>query len=108
MVRRGGTLLEGMWEPPGVELSDGARPAAALARMLAARGVRTKLERTGRVVRHTITHHSIEVEVWRGVVEEVSPRSGDARYVDPRRPGVPLTGLARRLLQRTREGRRGQ
>ena len=112
MERRSGALLDGMWEPPGVEMNGerGAGPSlrAALARL----GVRARLRRTDSAVRHTITHRAIVVEVWRGeplaatpgarAAKLRAPRGGGARWVDPARPGVPLTALARKLAVNTR------
>src|SRR5262249_21681184 len=68
MTPRRGPLLEGLWEPPGVELP-GASPARPrLARALRALGLRARLAPTGRTVRHVITHRRVEVEVWRGTL----------------------------------------
>jgi A/G-specific adenine glycosylase len=100
VVRRAGPLLEGLWEPPAVELGTRASAARALRAQLAELGVRVKLARTGRIVHHTITHHDIRAEVWRGAVEvgaaPALPR-GVARWIDPSRPAVPLTALARKV-----------
>ncbi len=127
MTRRDGRLLEGLWELPGVEIDDGARAGdAAIGRVLATRrtvatrralgaalrrlGIRARLTPTGRTVRHTITHRTIEVEVWRAVpAGRLKPRAAVAalpakpraslRYVDPERPAVPLTALARKITR---------
>ena len=110
MMRREGALLAGLWEPPGVELTDGASARATLERALAGLGVRTQLEPTNETVRHTITHRRIEVEVWRGVLAgrgpavEGAPRRGSratkgARWVGITRPEVAVTALARRLAR---------
>ena len=101
MVRRTGALLDGLWEPPGVELSPHQSARAALAAELERLGVRAKLENTKTLVRHTITHRVIEVEVWRGELKgpwERRPRA--VRAVDARGGGTPLTGLAIKLLKR--------
>jgi A/G-specific adenine glycosylase len=97
MERREGALLAGLWEPPGVELANGAAPAVALRAALASIGVRARLSDAGRVVRHTITHRAITVEVWQGALTGPAPRTARLRWVDPARPGVPLTALARKL-----------
>jgi A/G-specific adenine glycosylase len=100
MAPRRGRLLEGLWEPPGVELTGARSARSPLGRALRELGVRARLEPTGRTVRHVITHRRIEVEVWRGTLIGVAPRS--ARFVDPRRPAVPLTALARRVARDAR------
>jgi len=97
MERREGALLGGLWEPPGVELANGASPASALRASLARLGVRGRLAPTGRTVRHTITHRAISVEVWQGALVGAVPRRAHLRWVDPARPAVPLTALARKL-----------
>lgn len=98
MTRREGALLEGLWEPPGVEISRGA-VRSALNAELAARGVHARLVPTRRRVRHTITHRSIEVEIWRGTLTAAARRTAKTRFVDPRRPVVPLTALASKLTR---------
>ena len=100
MVRREGALLDGLWEPPGVELSPGEDARAALHAELARLGVRVTLESTREIVRHTITHRSIRVEVWRGSAA-TGTRATAARFVDVRRarPAVPLSGLAIKLVR---------
>jgi A/G-specific adenine glycosylase len=97
MARREGRLLAGLWEPPGVDLANGDAPAGALRRALADLGLRCRFSSTGRVVRHTITHRAISVEVWRGALRGPAPRRARLRWVDPARPVAPLTALARRL-----------
>ncbi len=97
MERREGALLAGLWEPPGVEVGNGASPARVLGAALAGLGVRAKLSDAGRVVRHTITHRAISAEVWHGALIGPAPRIARLRWVDPARPGVPLTALARKL-----------
>jgi A/G-specific adenine glycosylase len=98
MTRREGALLAGLWEPPGVELERGAAARASLAHALAELGVRATLTRTEEVVRHTITHRRIEVEVWRGALDSGPACTlKRARWVDPTRPEVAITALARKL-----------
>jgi A/G-specific adenine glycosylase len=106
MVRREGALLAGLWEPPGIEVGERQETARDLGAALAAVGVRAGLEPTARRVRHTITHRSIEVEVWKGTLAAAAPRRSTARFVDPRRPGVPLTALAAKLTDPRRSLRR--
>lgn len=97
MTRRRGALLNGLWEPPGVELSSGANAREALAAELRRLGVRSKLEPTGRTIRHTITHRSIEAEVWRGTLAAGAVRGG-ARFIGRMTTGVGLSALASRVV----------
>jgi A/G-specific adenine glycosylase len=99
MARREGALLAGLWEPPGIDLANGSAAGPALRAALARLGARVRLVATGRVVRHTITHRTIAVEVWRGTPVGATRRRADLRWVDPARPGVPLTALARKLTR---------
>jgi len=106
MVRMEGPLLAGLWEPPGVELRNGAVPGLALRKALAGVGLRADLSPTGRAVRHSITHRSITVEVWSGTLRGAAPRGARLRWVDARRPSLPLTALARKLTGRPSRGRK--
>jgi adenine-specific DNA glycosylase len=99
MARREGAQLAGLWEPPGTDLANGAAAAPALRAALARLGARARLTATGRVVRHTITHRTITAEVWRGTPIGATPRRANLRWVDPARPAVPLTALARKLTR---------
>jgi A/G-specific adenine glycosylase len=120
LARREGALLGGLWEPPGVDLANGESPAARLRAALASLGVRARLAPTGRTVKHTITHRAIVADVWRGAATpgrsaaRLRERAERARWVRREAPGVPLTALARRLLDeapsadpRPRAGTRG-
>jgi hypothetical protein len=110
MERRTGTLLAGLWEPPGVTLANGASAGPALAAALRGLGVPIELEKsprdgrstalapTGRTVRHTITHRAIMVEVWRGVFSGRPTRSARVRWVKPADRTLPFTALARKLV----------
>ncbi len=100
MERREGVLLAGLWEPPGVALVNGAAPARALRTALARLGLRARLTPAGRTVRHAITHRAIVAQVWHGAPVGPTPRTARLRWVDPQRPGVPLTALARKLTRR--------
>jgi A/G-specific adenine glycosylase len=97
--RRAGELLEGLWEPPGVELAAGAAAGRALSARLRALGVRAKLADSGERVRHTITHRRIEVEVWRGRASAAPARRATVRAVDANEPGVAMTALGKRVVQ---------
>src|SRR5262245_32107602 len=101
VARREGSLLAGLWEPPGVELASSEDPGARLARRLAELGVRARLRSLGRSVRHTITHRDIRVELWEGELAGAAPRNNEsARWVaGDRANGVPLTALGARLLR---------
>ena len=125
LVRRTGAVLDGMWEPPGVEI--GRTPVRVTLRAELCRlGVRTTLTPTAHRVKHRITHHEIEVQVWRGAVSSGATSPGlrrggitavashpaapaaDAvlRWVDAHAPDVPLTGLTRRLARLLASGQR--
>jgi A/G-specific adenine glycosylase len=100
LVRRlSGALLEGLWEPPGVELADGAPARRALAAHLGELGLAARLWDSGRRVRHTITHRAIEVEMWEGSARGRVPRGPALRWVDPEAPAVALTALTRKLAR---------
>ena len=105
MVRRAGALLDGLWEPPGVEVTDREPVRRALARVLAGLGVRGALHETAVRIRHTITHRTIEVDVWRCEPGRPGPRAGGTRpgrgrlrWVAPGEREVALSALARRVL----------
>ncbi len=98
MVRRSGSLLEGLWEPPGVELRDGESARAALGAELKRLGVKARIEPTGRKLGHAITHRAIEVEVWEGSAWGRA-RGGKLRWVEPARSGVPITSTARKVMR---------
>ena len=99
LVRRSGELLDGLWEPPGVDLV-GREPAARLlARALARLGIRGALHATAARVRHTITHRTIEAEVWRCEPGPPLPRAGARlRWVARGERELALSALARRVL----------
>jgi len=99
VVRREGALLDGLWEPPGVELPAGRPAGAVLTRALGALGLSARLADTGQVLRHVITHRSIAVEVWRAVRVAGTLRAGSAaRWVPPGSRTLALTALGRRLV----------
>jgi hypothetical protein len=98
VARREGRLLDRLWEPPGVDLEPREPAAKALAARLASLGVSATLTDTGRRVRHTITHRSIEVELWQAMPRRgPSPRSSATlRWADVGKREIALTALARR------------
>jgi A/G-specific adenine glycosylase len=100
--RRDGGLFGGLWEPPMVEaLSlDDARPA------LAGLGItlgRTRLREVGRVT-HVLTHRRMEVVVASGrraagtAAEALQEPYEKAAWLDPERPGVGVSTLARKVI----------
>ena len=97
VVRRDGPPLAGLWEPPGVELAPGRSARAALDARLAGIGLRARLAPAGTTIRYAITHRDITAEVWHGELAGSLPRSARLRWVDPRRPGVALTALAKKV-----------
>jgi A/G-specific adenine glycosylase len=120
VTRRRGKLLEGLWEPPGVELAAGESARPKLRAELVRLGIRARLVPTGKTVRHTITHRAIEVELWRGSVHarrgaarpgggSARPRDGSGRSTNVAQPRevkfanarsrIALTALARRLVR---------
>ena len=99
MVRKSGPLLDGLWEPPGVDLDRRVSAERSLARALAALGLRGTLVATPVCIRHTITHRSIEARVWRLQPRRPLPRAGaQFRWVAPGERDVALSALARRVL----------
>jgi A/G-specific adenine glycosylase len=99
VTKQAGSLLTGLWEPPGVTLGERERAGRSLAAELERLGLSVKLKRTASVVRHTITHRDIEVEIWRGTLSSAPPRKAGLRAVDMRRPTVALTALAMRVAK---------
>ena len=99
LVKRSGALLDGLWEPPGVELV-GREPARrSLTRALARLGVRGALHATATRIRHTITHRTIEALVWRCEPRPPLPRAGGRlRWVTRGEHELALSALARRVL----------
>ena len=99
LARREGSLLAGLWEPPGVELAEGADARKALAAHLRSLGLRVRLRDSGLRVKHAITHRSITVERWEGGLSGEAPASGALRWwaVGSRRLGV--TALTTRLAK---------
>ncbi len=99
VVRRKGVLLDGMWEPPGLEIAPGRGAHAPLARALEGLGIKARLIDTGTRLRHVITHRSITVEVWRAELVGQLPRaSSHTRWAVPGSRSLALTALARRVI----------
>lgn len=99
LAKREGAHLDGLWEPPSVELARGDDAVARLTERLAELGVRATLRATTQRFAHTITHHAIDVRVWRGTLRGRAPR-GNARVRWASRTGgaLALTALATRVL----------
>ncbi len=105
VVKREGAHLDGLWEPPGVELERGQDVSAALAAKLEPLGIRARLEDSGARERHTITHHDITVEVWEGELLGAVPRAGARhRWVPSAGRSIGLSALGSRLARRARAG----
>ena len=104
MVRHDGTLLKGLWEPPGVDLRQGQAPGPALRAILSRLGLSARLAPAHGTVRHRITHRAIAAQVWHGVPTGALPRSARLRWVDPDDLGVPVTAVARKITTREHDG----
>ena len=100
VAKREGALLDGLWEPPGVELESGDDVSASLLAQLRSLGVRAALVDTRRRERHTITHRDITVQVWEGALASPAPRRAGLAWVRPGHDGQrpALSALAARLL----------
>jgi A/G-specific adenine glycosylase len=101
--RREGGLFGGLWEPPMIEAlsADAARPGlAALGLALG----RTRLREVGRVT-HVLTHRRLEITVLTGprragliLHDELGAPYEKAAWLDPARPGVGVSTLARKVI----------
>ncbi len=100
VTRRDGPHLDGLWEPPGVELARGDDAKARLDERLRALGVSASLRKTNEELKHTITHHAITVDVLRGTLAGAAPRAGTKlRWVAADDHRLALTALARRVIE---------
>jgi len=108
LVRKSGTLLDGLWETPATVATGLRQPSGRLREILAALGVEVrKLRRTGHVIRYAITHRRIEAEVWRAEGVRMAPpaaRGWATRWVDPERPDLALSAMGRKALALARAG----
>jgi len=107
MARLAGGRLDGLWEPPAADVAPGEPPVDALARVLGGYGVRCTLTPLALTVRHRITRHAITAELWRATLAAPPPRRAGVRWVDPARPAVAVTALARRAAVALARSRRG-
>lgn len=99
VVQRQGVLLNGLWEPPGVELARGDDAAKRLRAALAVLEVKARLSDSGERVRHTITHRDIDVQVFDGTLVGVAPRTSTRlRWAEPGSRALALSALARRVI----------
>lgn len=101
VTRREGTLLTGLWEMPGVDLEPDEGAGPPLRRALGALGVQgVTLTDTGERVQHSITHHRIEVEVWRGTWTGKRPAANTKLvWADASAREHALTALARKVVE---------
>ncbi len=104
VTRREGSMLTGLWEMPGVDLEQDMGASPPLRRALGSLGVTdVSLADTGLRVTHTITHHRIEVEVWRGTWTGKRPRaSSKLVWADADAREHALTALARKVVEAAR------
>ena len=99
VAKRKGTHLDGLWEPPGLELARGDEAATRLGEVVRALGVGVTLRATRTTLTHTITHHAIRVNVFVGKLRGARPRASTARrWVGADDRKLALTALARRVL----------
>lgn len=96
--RLSGDLMNGLWEPPGVDLADGEEAGPHLRARLRRLGARVRLTDSGTRVRHAITHRRIQVEVWSGRLSAAFPASPRAKLVTSPGRLPALTALGARLI----------
>jgi A/G-specific adenine glycosylase len=114
VVKRTGDLMNGLWEPPGVDLRARESARSRLAAELRRLGLTVRWVARGESVVHRITHRAITVETWIGELLEPPSRSSSLRFVDCSARDLPLTALALRLgltaraAARTRSGVPGE
>ena len=95
---RDGGLLAGLWLPPLAVLAPAGDPRAVALSLARAFGVAGGVAAAA-AVRHSITHHRIEVmpftAAWPAGVREVNR---EVVFRDPAAPGLPTSSLLRKLL----------
>lgn len=101
--RREGGLFGGLWEPPMIEVASVDAARNALAELGVELG-RAALREAGRVT-HVLTHRRMEVVVVSGrrtratrSQEALGPPYERAAWLDPERPGVGVSTLAKKVL----------
>ncbi|APR76535.1 A/G-specific adenine glycosylase [Minicystis rosea] len=102
--RREGGLFGGLWEPPMVEALSVDDARAGLEALGVAIG-RARLREAGRVT-HVLTHRRMEVLVASGrrtagsaAQEALGEPYEKASWLDPERPGVGVSTLARKIIE---------
>lgn len=102
---------EGLWEFPSAELGRGRAATArspwaedlrdrAIDSLRRSRGLRVVLGAEIARVRHSITHHRIEVVLLRAQIQGRLPRRDDLNFVPPRElPAQALTSATRKLAR---------
>ncbi len=95
-----GRLLAGLWLPPLADVAPGEDPAAAAATLARALGVAAPVVAVARV-RHTVTHHRIEVTPCRCAwpTERVAETPVGAAFHAPASPEVPTSSLLAKLAR---------
>ena len=99
LERRTGALLDGLWEPPGVDVPADGDAGALLRARLRALGVKARLTDTGRRVKHTITHRAIEVEVWSSDGPVTAGRRASLKWCDAASPEVAVSAMGKKALR---------
>jgi A/G-specific adenine glycosylase len=101
--RREGGLFGGLWEPPMIEAVAADAARAGLLALGLGFG-RTRLREVGRVT-HVLTHRRMEITVLAGprraglsVREALGAPYEKAAWLDPARPGVGVSTLARKVI----------
>ena len=101
--RREGGLFGGLWEPPMIEAGSLDAARAGLTALGVAFG-RTRLGEAGRVT-HVLTHRRLEITVVAGprragltLREALDAPYEKAAWLDPARPGVGVSTLARKVI----------
>ncbi|MFN8587411.1 MAG: A/G-specific adenine glycosylase [Candidatus Eisenbacteria bacterium] len=99
LERRTGELLDGLWEPPGVDVPEGGDAGALLRARLRALGVHARIADGGRRVGHTITHRTIEVEVWEATGAATARARAGLKWCDAAAPAVGVSAMAKKVLR---------
>lgn len=105
LARRSGALLDGLWEPPGADVPDGASARVALRAVLRAHGLRGAIADSGVRVKHTITHRAIEIEVWTVRPAVAPPRRATLRWLAPGSRALAQSAASRKIAAAMRARR---
>ena len=105
--RREGGLFGGLWEPPMVEAGSVGEARDVLGKVGVSLG-KMKLLETGRIT-HVLTHRRLLVTVVSArrvkgfkAQEELGEPYEKAAWLDPDKPGVGVSTLARKVIAATR------